>query len=207
MCSCDDTVWCDSELCVLALTEKTFSVSVSVSAGRRSLWRLQTVLGMSCRSAGRRRSTPLLERTMSTTTQVSSPPSTPLPPASPPLRLCNQKQCSSSSRENPAGGPAGPVAAGAGVHAAGLPGRGQWCSQRSEGDLSGEGAEASSSAAGVPAAQRRLEGQVNVSDELWVRRTNRGTVEKIIYSVTKSRNKYYIYNNIIIVRTNKNKLF
>lgn len=58
-----------------------------------------------------------------------------------------------SSREHPAGGPAGPVAAGAGVHAAGLPGRGPRRAQRPEGDLPGEGAEAPPGAAGVPAAQ------------------------------------------------------
>lgn len=45
------------------------------------------------------------------------------------------------------------MAAGAGVHAAGLPGRGPRRTQRPEGDLSGEGAEAPPSAAGVPAAQ------------------------------------------------------
>lgn len=58
-----------------------------------------------------------------------------------------------SCREHPAGGPAGPVAAGAGVHAAGLPGRGPRRTQRPEGDLPGEGAEAPPGAAGVPAAQ------------------------------------------------------
>lgn len=57
-----------------------------------------------------------------------------------------------SSREHPAGGPASPVAAGAGDHAAGLPGRGPRCTQCPEGDLPGEGAEAPPGAAGVPAA-------------------------------------------------------
>lgn len=71
-----------------------------------------------------------------------------------------------SSREHPAGGPAGPVAAGAGGHAAGLPGRGQRRAQRPEGDLPGEGAEAPPGTAGVPPAQRRVEGQVHVADEL-----------------------------------------
>jgi len=45
------------------------------------------------------------------------------------------------------------VAAGAGGHAAGLPGRGQRRTQRSEGDLPGEGAAAAAGAARVPAAQ------------------------------------------------------
>lgn len=45
------------------------------------------------------------------------------------------------------------MAAGAGVHAAGLPGRCPRHAQRPEGDLPGEGAEAPPGAAGVPAAQ------------------------------------------------------
>lgn len=46
-------------------------VVVCCPSGRRSLWRSLTVSGMSCRSAGRRRTTPSSERTMSTTTPVS----------------------------------------------------------------------------------------------------------------------------------------
>lgn len=76
------------------------------------------------------------------------------------------------AREHPAGGPAGPVAEGARVYAAGLPVCGPWCTQRPERDLPGEGAEAPSGAAGVPAAQWRLEGQVYVTDELWVHGRN-----------------------------------
>lgn len=72
------------------------------------------------------------------------------------------------AREHAAGGPAGPVAAGARVYAAGLPVCGPWCTQRPERDLPGEGAEAPSGAAGVPAAQWCLEGQVYVTDQLWV---------------------------------------
>lgn len=71
-------------------------------------------------------------------------------------------------REHPAGGPARPMAGGAEVHAAGLPVRGPRCPQRPEGDLPGEGAAAPPGAGGVPAAQRHLEGQVHVSDQLWV---------------------------------------
>lgn len=44
---------------------------VCCPSGRRSLWRSLTVSGMSCRSAGRRRTTPSSERTMLTTTPVS----------------------------------------------------------------------------------------------------------------------------------------
>lgn len=69
------------------------------------------------------------------------------------------------SREHPAGGPAGPVAAGAGVDAAGVPGRGPRRAQCPEGDLPGEGAETPPRAAGVPAAERGVEGQVDVTDE------------------------------------------
>lgn len=47
------------------------SEAVLCSSGRRSLWRLPTVSGMSCRLAGRRRTTPSLDRTMLTTTPVS----------------------------------------------------------------------------------------------------------------------------------------
>lgn len=60
------------------------------------------------------------------------------------------------------------MAAGAGVHAAGLPVCGRRRSQRPEGALPGEGAAAPPGAGGVPAAQRRLEGQVHISDQLWV---------------------------------------
>lgn len=56
-------------------------------------------------------------------------------------------------REHPAGGPAGPVAARAGVHAARLPVGGPRCPQRPEGDLPGEGAAPPAGAAGVPAAE------------------------------------------------------
>lgn len=58
------------------------------------------------------------------------------------------------------------MAEGAGVHAAGLPGRGPRRAQRPEGDLPGEGAEAPPGAAGVPTAQRCVEGQVDVTDQL-----------------------------------------
>lgn len=58
------------------------------------------------------------------------------------------------------------MAAGAGDHAAGLPGRGPGRPQCAEGDLPGEGAKAATGAAGVPAAQRRMERQVDVSDQL-----------------------------------------
>lgn len=78
------------------------------------------------------------------------------------------------SREHSAGRPAGPVAAGAGDHAAGVPGRGQRRTQCPEGNLPGEGAEAASGAAGVSAAQRRVERQVIVTDELWVMWTDWG---------------------------------
>lgn len=74
----------------------------------------------------------------------------------------------SALREHPAGGPAGAVAAGAGVHAAGLPVGGPRRPQRPEGDLPGEGAAPPPGPGGVPAAQRRLEGQVHVPDQPWV---------------------------------------
>lgn len=87
---------------------------------------------------------------------------TPLPPPLMVFPLSPLSPC----REHPVGGPAGSVAARAGVHAAGLPGRGPRRAQRPEGDLPGEGAAAPPGAAGVPAAPRRLEGQVHVPDQL-----------------------------------------
>lgn len=47
-------------------------------SGRRSLWRSPTASGTSCRLAGRRRTTPSSERTMSTTTPVSFSPHHPV---------------------------------------------------------------------------------------------------------------------------------
>lgn len=74
----------------------------------------------------------------------------------------------SALREHPAGGPTRPVAAGAGMHAAGLPVGGPRRPQCPEGDLPGEGAAAPPGAGGVPPAQRGLEGQVHISKQLWV---------------------------------------
>lgn len=58
------------------------------------------------------------------------------------------------------------MAAGAGAHAARVPQRSQGSAERPEGDLPGQRGAPSSGTATVQAAQRRLEGQVFVTDQL-----------------------------------------
>lgn len=123
---------------------------------------------MSSPWAGRRPTTRPWEPTMWTTTPVSAVAFGALRGQQRGLAKLGRVSRLRPLREHPAGGPAGAVAAGAGVHAAGLPVGGPRGPQRPEGDLPGEGAAAPPGPGGVPAAQRRLEGQVHVPDQPWV---------------------------------------